>query len=211
MQTFSSRNFVSRSSLKSGFSEAYLTDESAEMIVRAATLRQKLNVKLAISPSHNVLTPSLQVVALTLLRQTPGGVASRIPVFESLVGLDRVVRGSSPGLPLSKHTPYHLATKADLKRWGDGRLFWYLSPFCYLDTKPICVANRRFASQVKNLTFAFRSKGATQPVDLCYLESSSGLPDSCLDSVILFGIKKKKSHWTSLGKNVAKFLHNYHI
>ena len=36
---------------------AYLRDRSAQTIVRAATLRQKLQVKLPISPTHGVLTP----------------------------------------------------------------------------------------------------------------------------------------------------------
>ena len=44
----------------------YLRDRSAQTILRAATLRQKLQIKLSISPSHSILTPSQPVPALTL-------------------------------------------------------------------------------------------------------------------------------------------------
>ena len=39
----------------------YLRDGSAQTIVRAATLRQKLQVKLSTSPSHSILTPGRPV------------------------------------------------------------------------------------------------------------------------------------------------------
>ena len=66
----------------------YLRDESAQTILRAATLRQKLQIKLSISPSHSILTPGRPVPALTLLRQAPGRVATGVPIFKSLVWLD---------------------------------------------------------------------------------------------------------------------------
>ena len=60
-----------------------LMDGPAKAIVRAATLRQKLQIKL--SASHRVLTTGQPVSALTVERQAPGGVASEVPVFKSLV------------------------------------------------------------------------------------------------------------------------------
>ena len=44
----------------------YLRDGSAQTIVRAATLRQKLQIQLSTSPSHSILTPGRPVPALTL-------------------------------------------------------------------------------------------------------------------------------------------------
>ena len=44
----------------------YLRDGSAHTILRAATLRQKLQIQLSISPSHSILTPGRPVPALTL-------------------------------------------------------------------------------------------------------------------------------------------------
>ena len=43
----------------------YLRDGSPQTIVRAATLREKFQIKLAASPSHNILSPGQQVPALT--------------------------------------------------------------------------------------------------------------------------------------------------
>ena len=68
----------------------YLRDGSAQTIVRAATLKQKLQIKLSTSPSHSILTPGRPVPALTLYRQTPGRVATGVPVLKSLVPLDPV-------------------------------------------------------------------------------------------------------------------------
>ena len=65
----------------------YLRDGSAQTILRAATLRQKLQIKLSISPSHSILTPGRPVPALTLWRQAPGRVATGVPMFKSLVWL----------------------------------------------------------------------------------------------------------------------------
>ena len=44
----------------------YLRDGSAQTILRAATLRQKLQIKLSTSPSHSILTPGPPVPVLTL-------------------------------------------------------------------------------------------------------------------------------------------------
>ena len=46
--------------------QVYLRDGSAKTIVRAATLRQKLQIKLSISPSHSILTLGRPVPMLTL-------------------------------------------------------------------------------------------------------------------------------------------------
>ena len=56
--------------------QVYLRDESAQIILRAATLRQKLQIQLSISPSHSLLTPGQPVPALTLSCQAPGKVAT---------------------------------------------------------------------------------------------------------------------------------------
>ena len=61
---------------------------SAQTTLRAATLRQKLQIKLSASPGHGILTPSQPVPALTLERQAPGRVASGTPIFKSLVCVD---------------------------------------------------------------------------------------------------------------------------
>ena len=46
----------------------HLKGGSAQTSVRAATLRQKLQIKLSVSPSHSILTPGQPVPALTLER-----------------------------------------------------------------------------------------------------------------------------------------------
>ena len=63
----------------------YLRDRSAQTILHAATLRQKLQIQLSISPSHNILTLGQPVLALTLHRQAHGRVATGVPIFKSLV------------------------------------------------------------------------------------------------------------------------------
>ena len=79
----------------------YLRDGFAQTILRAATLRQKLQIQLSIPPSHSTLTPYRPVPVLTLQRQAPGRVATGVPFFKSLVGLDqeksRRKRDSNPG------------------------------------------------------------------------------------------------------------------
>ena len=46
--------------------QVYLTDGSAKTTLRVDILRQKLQTKLCISPSHSILTPGQPVQALTL-------------------------------------------------------------------------------------------------------------------------------------------------
>ena len=54
----------------------YLRDESALAIECASILRQKLPIKLAIPQGYNRQTPDQPVLALTLWRHAPGGIAS---------------------------------------------------------------------------------------------------------------------------------------
>ena len=79
----------------------YLRDGSAQTILRATTLRQKLQIKLSTSPSHSILTPGRPVPALTQQCQACGRVATGVPIFKSLVFLDpeksRRKRDSNPG------------------------------------------------------------------------------------------------------------------
>ena len=64
----------------------HLGDRSAQTIVRAATLREKLRAKLPISPSHSTLTPGQPVLALT--RVTPDmRAAPEVPDIKSLDSL----------------------------------------------------------------------------------------------------------------------------
>ena len=60
----------------------YLKDGFAEAIVRAVTLRWKLQIKLPISLSHSILTPSQLVPMLTLKHQALGRVEIGGPVFK---------------------------------------------------------------------------------------------------------------------------------
>ena len=66
----------------------YLRDGSAETVACSATLRQNLQIKLSIPPSHSILTLGQPVPALTLLHQVPGRVATGVQIFKSLVWLD---------------------------------------------------------------------------------------------------------------------------
>ena len=66
----------------------YLKDGSAQTILHAATLRQKLQIKLSNLPNHSILTPGQPVPALTLWCQVPGRVATGVPIFKSLVWLN---------------------------------------------------------------------------------------------------------------------------
>ena len=63
----------------------YLRDGPAPTSLRAATLRQNLQIKLSSSPSHSILTPDRPVPALTLQRQAPGRVVTGVPMLKSLV------------------------------------------------------------------------------------------------------------------------------
>ena len=60
--------------------QLYLRNGSAQTILRAATLRYKLQIKLSISPSRSILTKGQLVSALTLYRQAPGRVATGVLV-----------------------------------------------------------------------------------------------------------------------------------
>ena len=79
----------------------YLRDRSAQTILCAATLRQKLQIKLSTSPSHSMLTPGWPIPVLTLWRQASVRVAIGVPIFKSLVWLDPEKfcqkRNSNPG------------------------------------------------------------------------------------------------------------------
>ena len=61
----------------------HLRDWSDPAIVRAATLRQKLHFKLAISPSHGIMTPDQPVPELALMAS--GRLGARIPICELLI------------------------------------------------------------------------------------------------------------------------------
>ena len=63
-------------------------DESAETGVRADTLGWKLQIKLAISSNHCILTPGQPVPAVTLSRQAPNNVVTGVPISKSLVWLE---------------------------------------------------------------------------------------------------------------------------
>ena len=63
----------------------YLSDGSAQAIVRAATLRYKLQVKLSASSHHSKLTPDQPIPALTLQFQTPGSEPRGAPILKSTV------------------------------------------------------------------------------------------------------------------------------
>ena len=63
--------------------QVYLGDGSAQTIVRAATLRQKLPNKLAISRSHSILTSGQPVPELTLRGQAPGWVATGVHWYDT--------------------------------------------------------------------------------------------------------------------------------
>ena len=66
----------------------YLIDGSAHTVLRTATMRYKLQIQLSTSPSHSILSQGQPVPVLTLQGQTPGGVATGVPVFKSLVRLE---------------------------------------------------------------------------------------------------------------------------
>ena len=79
----------------------YLKDGPAHTILRAATLRQKLQIQLPTSPSHSILTPGRPVPALTLL--TPGAwLGSHLSAHFEVTGMTRHVKSrrkwdSNPG------------------------------------------------------------------------------------------------------------------
>ena len=61
----------------------YLRDGSAQTAVRAATLRQRLQIKLAITPSHSILTPGQPDPPLTLSRKAAGRLGTGLPILKS--------------------------------------------------------------------------------------------------------------------------------
>ena len=63
--------------------KAYVKDGSVQTTGFAATLKQKLQIRFDISPSHNLPTLGHPVLVLTLQSQAPGRVATRIPMFKS--------------------------------------------------------------------------------------------------------------------------------
>ena len=73
----------------------YLRDGSAQTTACAATLRQRLQIKLATSPSHSILTLGHSVLTLILQHQKPGNVATRAPVFKPLVSSSHLSDGNS--------------------------------------------------------------------------------------------------------------------
>ena len=74
-----------------------VVDRSADTVRVAATLRRKLQTKLAITPSHGTLTPGRHVLALTLQGQTPSRVATKMPNSKALIPTHR---GANLGPPV---------------------------------------------------------------------------------------------------------------
>ena len=70
----------------------YLLGRSSQTIVLAATPKGNLQIKLSVSPSQCMLTPGRPVPGMTLHRQAPGRVATRVSVFQSLVGPGKIPR-----------------------------------------------------------------------------------------------------------------------
>ena len=84
----------------------YPRDGSAQTILHAATLREMLQMKLRILPTHNT-TPGKPVLALTLQChcQAPGKVATRIKHSNRGYDSTRERRDRSPCLSLSRRIP----------------------------------------------------------------------------------------------------------
>ena len=78
--------------------QSYLRDKFASTIVHAAMLRWKLKIKLATSPKHSTQTPREPVLALTLHHQTTSWVATWVPVWKSLLWLNKGKQGSFPNV-----------------------------------------------------------------------------------------------------------------
>ena len=70
----------------------YLRDGPENTIVGAAIPREKLQIKVATSPIHSILTPGPPLLALTLQRQAPSMVNTTVSI-NRLVGL--VVKASA--------------------------------------------------------------------------------------------------------------------
>ena len=93
-------------------------DVSAQAIISANTLKYKLRVKLAISPSHYILTPGRPVPALTPKRQRPGRVATGAHDSTRKNPLSKK-RRPNPGQPLSRKKSYHYDNEAVSKSNDD--------------------------------------------------------------------------------------------
>ena len=105
----------------------YLKDGSAQTIVRAATLRHKLQVKHSISPTHIILTPGQPVPALTssdrshnqlpcqpVLLQTARGGPGTVDRFVTCLGISAV----QPHAPLSYPFPVFQFVVVVVVFWG---------------------------------------------------------------------------------------------
>ena len=66
--------------------------------VRAATLEWKLQIKLAISLSHSILTTGQPVPAATLSSQASGGVTTGAPISNSLLTRPRESSTAKAGI-----------------------------------------------------------------------------------------------------------------
>ena len=75
----------------------YLRDGSAQTSLRAATLRQKLQIQLSTPSSHSILSPGQPVPALTLQCQAPGRVAIGVPISKLTWISSRRKQESNPG------------------------------------------------------------------------------------------------------------------
>ena len=60
-------------------------DGSARTILIDAILKEKLQVRFAISPSHSTLTLDQPVLALTLYSKVPSRLVTRVETSQSLV------------------------------------------------------------------------------------------------------------------------------
>ena len=62
----------------------WLKDGSAQRIVRAATLRLKLQIRFALLLNHSVPSPVQPVLALTFRRQAPGMVTTTVHILSAV-------------------------------------------------------------------------------------------------------------------------------
>ena len=62
--------------------------------------------KLAVSPSHSILTPGQPVLSLKLRSQTSGRAATQELIARLVVQLDGRWLGMNPNLPVTRRTPY---------------------------------------------------------------------------------------------------------
>ena len=77
----------------------YLREGSASTMVRAATLRQKVHIKLAVSSAHSILTPGQGARTLILQPQASDMVETRV---NHLRVTDRTRQGSDPGISCTR-------------------------------------------------------------------------------------------------------------